>query len=374
MGKKPLYQAIATLTGTVIGAGILGIPFVIAKAGFWTGVINIVILGLVSMLLYLYLGETVLRTKGKHQLTGYAEKYLGQKGKLLMMFSMIFGIYGALVAYLIGVGQAAAAMFGGNAILYTLLFFIIVASLIYSGLRKVANAELYLLPFMLLVVALIAFLSYKHIDLINFTPLNIYALLVPYGVVLFAFLGATAIPEMQMELEKNAKYMKKAIIIGMLIPMITYLLFAVFIVGVTGLSTTQISTIGLGQAIGPHMIFIGNIFAVLSMTTSFLALGLALQQMYTFDYGLTKKLSWILTCVAPLIIVFSGFTTFSKALNISGIIAGGLTGVLIVLMAIKAKTMGNRKPEYEMPINWFIASLLIALFAGGAVYYLISIL
>ena len=108
--------------------------------------------------------------------------------------------------------------------------------------------------------------------------------------------------------------------------------------------------------------------------TSFLALGLALQQMYEYDYGLRRKLAWILTCFIPLAIALANIATFTKALEMSGIIAGGLTGVLIVLMALKAKKKGDRKPEYTVPINWFIASLFILLFVIGAGYYLWVIL
>ena len=110
------------------------------------------------------------------------------------------------------------------------------------------------------------------------------------------------------------------------------------------------------------------------MATSFLALGLALVQMYQYDYKMKKNYAWALTCFVPLIIAFAGFTSFSKALNLSGIIAGGLAGILIVLMAMKAKTKGNRKPEYTMPINWLVVSLFIAIFAGGAGYYLWTLL
>ena len=42
--KRKEYEAIALLVGTIIGAGILGIPYVVARAGFWTGIVNIVFL------------------------------------------------------------------------------------------------------------------------------------------------------------------------------------------------------------------------------------------------------------------------------------------------------------------------------------------
>jgi amino acid permease len=375
MNKKlVLWEAIATMVGTVIGAGILGIPFVVAKAGFWTGISIIVFLGFVTMLLYLYLGEVALRTKGKHQLTGYAEKYLGKTGKLLMAFSMVFGIYGALIAYLIGVGLTLTAIFGGNPLSYSFLFFIVVGTIIYLGLKRVAESELYMLPLIILVVIVISILSFNHVRLENLTAFNLYSIFIPYGVILFAFLGSTAIPEMEMELIKNEKYMKRAIIIGMLIPIIIYLVFAIFVVGVSGIGTTEVATIGLGQVIGEHMVIIGNIFAVITMTSSFLALGLALQQMYNYDYKLSKNVSWALTCLIPLGIVIWGIATFAKALEISGILAGGLSGALIVLMAIKAKKLGDRKPEYKMPINWLVAALFIALFLGGAIYYISQVI
>lgn len=375
MNKKLLlWEAVATLVGTVIGAGILGIPYVIAKAGFWTGIVNIIFLGIVTMFLYLYLGEVSLRTKGLHQLTGYAERYLGKAGKFLMAASMVFGIYGALVAYILGVGQAIAAILGGNPLIYSLIFFAIVGFIIYLGLKRVAESELYMLPLIIAVVVLISILSIKYLNIGNFTSFNFYNLFIPYGVVLFAFLGATAIPEMEMELIRNEKLMKKAIIIGIMIPIIVYILFAIFVVGVSGSLTTEVATIGLGEIMGGHMVLIGNIFAAITMATSFLALGLALQQMYNYDYKLNRNISWALTCFIPLGIALLGIATFAKALEISGILAGGLAGILIVLMAIKAKKLGDRKPEYTIPINWFIATLFIILFAGGAGYYLWTLL
>jgi amino acid permease len=148
MNKKfLLWEAIATLVGTIIGAGILGIPYVIAKAGFWTGIFDIVLLGIVVLVIYLYLGEVVLRTEGFHQLPGYAEKYLGKIGKRLMVFSMVFGNYGALIAYIIGVGLALAAIFGGNSLTYSLIFFVIAAIIIFKGLKAVGKSELFMLPF-----------------------------------------------------------------------------------------------------------------------------------------------------------------------------------------------------------------------------------
>ena len=39
MMKKEFFEAIALLMGTVIGAGVLGIPYIVYKAGFLTGLL-----------------------------------------------------------------------------------------------------------------------------------------------------------------------------------------------------------------------------------------------------------------------------------------------------------------------------------------------
>jgi tyrosine-specific transport protein len=372
--KFLLWEAIATLVGTIIGAGILGIPYVIAKAGFWTGIFDIFLLGIVVLVIYLYLGEVVLRTKGFHQLPGYAEKYLGGIGKKLMVFSMVFGNYGALIAYIIGVGLALSAIFGGEPLTYSLLFFVIAAVIIYKGLKAVGKSELFMLPFIVLFILIISLLSLGHINITNFITFDITKVLIPYGVILFAFLGAAAVPEMEQELIRNRKLMKKAIIIGVLIPIVSYLIFAFAIVGVSGLATSEVATIGLGDIMGSYMIIIGNVLAVITMSTSFLTLALALKQTYNYDYKLSKTLSWGLTVFIPLIIAVSGLTTFIQVIAISGVIAGGMEGVLIVLMAIKAKKLGDRKPEYSIKINWLIATVLITLFTVGAAYLLMEVL
>jgi len=367
--RKPQLQAIATLVGTIIGAGILGIPYVTAKAGFFTGIATIIGLGIIILILYLYMGEIVLRTKGFHQLTGYAERYLGIWGRRLMTFTMIFGIYGALIAYVIGEGQALAAIFGGAPILFSLVFFITVAIIIYLGIKAVGESELWMVLITIGIVLILALLSSPFIAIENFTSFNPAKIFIPYGVVFFAFLGAAAIPEMREELIRNEKKLKKAIIIGASIPIVVYLIFTFIVVGVTGISTTEIATIGLGEIAGSRVILIGNLFAVLTMATSFLTLGLALKEMYNYDYKIDHFLSWGLTCFIPLAIALSNVTTFIKAIGIAGVVAGGLEGILIVLMAFRAKKLGNRKPEYSIKLNKIVAVLIIAIFILGAIFY-----
>jgi amino acid permease len=373
MLNKHFYAAIATLVGTIIGAGVLGIPYVISQAGFLTGLVNLVLLGIAVLLLYLFLGEVVLRTRGNHQLTGYAEIYLGKTGKRLMVFAMIFGIYGALIAYLIGEGEALSAIFGvHDPVFFSLVFFVIVSFLIYKGLRAIENSELVL---SILVVAIVAIISAYAVPKVDFSALSVFnpkLIFLPYGVILFSLAGSIAIPEMKEEISKNKSLLKTAIIIGAIIPTVLYIIFSLVIVGTTGLNTTEIATVGLAELLGQKMFILGNLFAVLAMATSFLTLGLALKEMYHYDYHVKEKLAWLLTIIPPLILFFLLEKSFVGIIGLTGGIAMGLEGALIVLMFQRAKKIGGRKPEYQMAKNSILEYGLILIFAMGIIYTLLS--
>ncbi|MEA3378137.1 MAG: aromatic amino acid transport family protein [Nanoarchaeota archaeon] len=371
---KNFFGAIATLVGTIIGAGVLGIPYVVAKSGFLVGLVHLLILGFAIVFGNLYIAEVSLRTKKTHQLAGYAEKYLGKKGKLLMFLATLISVYGAMIAYLIGEGASLNALFNINPTIAILGFFLIMAVLIYKGLNVIKGWELTLGCIMLFILLLIVGFSFPQMNLQNLLHLDLRYALLPYGVILFAFLGALAVPEMKELLTKNKKQLKKAVIIGSLIPLIFYVLFVLVTVAVTGLRTNQIATIGLGKVVGTHMLILGNLFAILSMATSFLALALGLKWTYQYDYKLNKHLAWALTMFVPLVLVLLKVTNFIQAIGISGAIAGGLEGTLIVFMFHRARKNSERKPEFKVKTNLVISCLLVAIFIGGIIYTILQLL
>lgn len=375
--RNKLWMASATLMGTVIGAGVLGIPYVIAQSGLTLGIINLLVVGFALLVLHLCLGEISLRTKGFHQLSGYMEKYLGKIGKHFMAFSMMVGIYGAMTAYIIGEGEILKTIFGGHPLIYSLAFFILVSVIIYSGLKATGRAEMIVTALMILVVIAIGIFSFDKINIDYFSGFYWANMFLPYGVILFAFVGTAAIPELREELHKEEYQMKKAIFIGSAIPIVIYLIFAVVVIGLVGLgnfntlaANDRIATIALSIFANPYLGLAANIFAVFAMFTSFLGLGLALYQMYEYDYHFKKIWAYALTIIPPVIIAISGLTNFIAVIGFTGAIAGGVDGILIMIAYWKAKRFGQRKPEYTLKIGKIITALLILMFAGGIIYQL----
>ena len=375
--QKRFFEAVATLTGTTIGAGVLGIPYVAAKAGLAAGLLHIIIIGAAMMLVNLMLGEIALRTKGNHQLTGYAGRLLGKTGKRLMTATMVAGIYGALLAYIIGVGMSISSMLPFISQTAGSMAFVAAGSLIvYFGLKAVEKSELFLsfLAITIMIALVAAATSSDRFSQGNFTPVDPKNIFLPYGVVLFAFLGAVAVPEMKEELGgRGRKLLRMAIITGGLIPIVLYSLFTIAIVGTSGTSTQQVATQGIGEALGGTAAILANLFAVLVMSTSFIALGLALKEMYMYDYGLGKKSAWILTCALPIMAFLLGARNFIATLGIAGAVAGGVEGALLAVMHLKARKMRWQKPEYRISCPRIANAILAAMFVAGIAYTLISV-
>jgi len=372
MEKRVLLTAVATLTGTAIGAGFLGIPHVISKSGFIIGLIQLIIISLLVMFTNLCLGEVILRTKGNHQLPGYASLYLGKGARIVMVLTMLFGIYSALIAYFIGEGQVLSFIFTNTpnySLLFSFAFFIIVSFLVYFGIEALKKGETIGIIAVLSIVIILAIIFSPKIKLSNLTYVsnNPIEWFFPYGVILFSFLSFSALPEVKQEIRGNEKVFKKAIIIGALIPLIAYTIFTIAVIGFAGKETPEIATIALGK--------IPSLLAVFTMFTACFALSNALRDMYKLDLKIKYFYAWLLAVIMPFIIFlalyFLKLATFIMVLEWSGVVSGGITGILALLMLFKAKKKGKRAPEYEMKISIPVIIIISMLFIAGIIYQLI---
>ena len=150
-------------------------------------------------------------------------------------------------------------------------------------------------------------------------------------------------------------------------------MFSLSVIGACGSGTTELATICLGQKFGTVVFLLGNLFAILAMTTSFMSLGLGLKEMYHYDYKKNETFAWMLACLAPLffyflILFFVRGEIFFRTIAISGGITMTLEGILIVLMHRKAKKHGDRKPEYSIRAGKIVPAVLIIIFLLGLGY------
>jgi amino acid permease len=185
-------------------------------------------------------------------------------------------------------------------------------------------------------------------NLNNVSGFSFSSLFVPFGVILFACSGTLAIPEMRQILKHREYLLKRAILTGVIFSSTIYALFALVVVAVTGQFTTEIATIGLGREIGPIILIIGNLFAVFTMSTSFLSCGLALRDMFRYDFKLARHWPWLLVVIGPLVLYAFGWRDFIQIIGFAGALGFGFEGFEYILTYWKARKYGNRHPEYAL--------------------------
>ena len=341
--KKPLSinNAIFMITGMTIGAGILGIPYVVAQIGLLPGILYIAVLGTIMLFFNLMIGEIVLRTKESFQLPGLVGKYLGKPAKILMSIVVVLGGLGTLLAYIIGEGQALAALLGGIPMWWSVVFWAIGSVLVWRGLQTIKTAEKI---FSIIVIGIILGLSFSILPQLQTTNLvyfNFSNILIPFGVILFALNVSPSIAEAHALLPDDPEKFRKALILGTMIPIAVYILFALAVVGVMGKDVTQIATIGLSQKFGSVVGLLGNLFAVLAMGTGFMGLGVALKQSLIWDWKVSTFSSTLFVILVPLTLFMVGFNNFITILGVVGGLFMGIEVILMVLVYWIAKKAGD---------------------------------
>jgi tyrosine-specific transport protein len=369
----------AIVIGTAIGAGIFGIPAVVARSGVVAGCIEILLLGGLTTIALLAYAEVVARTRGVHQFAGYVGAYLGPRSKWIGLAAVIFGLFGALTAYTKEVGVFLAALLantvGGSATLYSLVFWVLAGAAVAAGLTAIARFEQILVVGLLGILIVFFVAGVPRVRLENISVVSWPDLLLPYGVVLFAMSAGTAVPELRRYLARRhqLQLMPHILITGMLITTIIYLVTAVVTVGLTGEKTTESAVLGLGAVFGPTALAVGLLFGILAMGSSFIVLGLGLRQLLRYDLRFPAPLALGLTLGVPLAIALSEWFSFIEILAAAGGLLGGAEGVLIWLVWRRARAESQQPPAFSFDWPPFVQWSSAILFVAGSGYELLHL-
>ncbi len=375
MTNHKLLLATSTLIGVIIGAGIFGLPFIFYKAGFLIGLFFLIALTFITIIIHLIWAEISIDAGDNHRLPGYSKIYLGNTAKRITGITTIFGFLGSLTAYmLIGgnfLGGALGHILGQNQIIYILIFWAITAFAIFKELKIVALLE-FIISLVLAGIILVFFgLGISKFDFGNLPLANWQNFFLPYGIILFSLAGGSAIPEIRDILKGKENKLKKAIILGTVIPAILYLLFVLGIMGVSNSNISEYALSGLSDKLGEGIIFIGQIFGFFAVITSVFVLGLYLKHTFTYDYRINKNLSFALATFLPLLtVLFIKNLSFIQIIEAVGVISIGIEGIILILIHRKLRQSKEMLPTF-IKLPKFIDYLIIGIFVSAIIYYFI---
>ncbi|MCC8194239.1 MAG: amino acid permease, partial [Deltaproteobacteria bacterium] len=135
------WEGVAMIVGTDIGSGVLALAYGARNAGWTILVFWLIVTAVFTTISMLYTVETTLRTKKPLQVSGLAERYLGQKGSWLIFAAVAVNAMGCLIAYTAGSGKILSSFFGIPPQFGSLLFFIPSTLVVWLGLRATGVAE-----------------------------------------------------------------------------------------------------------------------------------------------------------------------------------------------------------------------------------------
>ena len=341
--KISFLEGMAILIGTQIGAGVLGLPYAASRVGIFLA--SLILFGV--MLLMLFTALIILKFSaemGGMQMSTLAQKILGKAGGWFMYSSIVIMSFGALLAYISGMGSVFSNLLGIDEMLASILFWLFSSIVIYLGLEASGKTELVMSFIMLLLFISVVFMLSPYAKVENGIYTDFSGIFSMMGVAIFSLGCHTVIPDVYNGLGSYEKA-KKAVILSFLIPAIIYAIFMAVFLFVFGRNMPQIATQGLESMYGRLGNIFGNVIPMIAITTSYIGVALA-QQSNTKEFLRTRKIyAWAITAIPPLAIYLAGIRNFADVLAFAGDTGDMLAFIIlpIIIFIVKKQKAASNK-------------------------------
>lgn len=364
----PVLTVGILITGNLVGAGILGLPINTGLAGFLPSFIIMILVWGLMLGSAVVISDQVLSSGSENfDLPSLFGRTLGSAGQWAAVLANLLILYGLLVAYLSGGTAILVNIFGisGPTWAVTLVFFFFTTAMTLFGVVIVRKGNAVLMAAMW-----VAFLGLIALALPKMQPkqlafTNLALLPSALPIMITAFHFHNIIPTACRSLNMDRSAVIKAFFIGALIGLGMNAFWNLTVMGALPVSDQGQNnilyafekglpaTVPLAAIVGSHLFTsFGLAFAILAITTSYLANGTALLGFCRdMSKGLlkieNKVVDALLAFGPPLAVTLFYPNLFLKALDVVGgvgisLLFGILPGVLLIQQAksSKAKILG----------------------------------
>lgn len=356
------------IAGTTIGAGMLALPLASAGIGFSTSL-------MIMLALWALMAFTALLMVEIHQyadkdatLHTLAKQILGNKGKWIATFAMLFLFYALCAAYIAGGGAQFTnriSEFTGLEVsgpTGTLIFTLIVAAVVTIGTGTVdrVNRLLFAGKMVAMVMVLTFLAPNVSQSYLLSMPLGQGLIVASIPVIFTSFGFHGSIPAIVNYLDGHTPSLRKAIVVGSAIPLVIYVFWQVVTLGVVS-QPDLVDNAGLSALIGTlsqtvHQSNLGHvigIFADLALLTSFLGVSLGLFEFMgdtirKKDGNMNRIVASLVTFTPPLMFALFYPQGFIMALGYAAIALAVLAIFLPLVMVARVRRQANSNDYYQV--------------------------
>jgi tyrosine-specific transport protein len=348
-----LIGGILLVSGTTIGAGMLALPISTGAAGFIPTVCLFLFYWAYMTYTALLLLEVNLWMSSGTNLISMARRTLGRWGEGLSWVTYLFLLYSLTTAYIAGSGPivvnfiASLTGYQFPAWAGAAPLLLIFGLFIYRGTRSVDYLNRVLMMGLVVTYSAIVLFLSPHVEVAKLSYIAWKPLLLGVSIVSTSFGFHIIIPTLTTYFHRDVGSMKKAILIGSVIPLIVYIVWELLTLGIiplegpVGIYEAHVKG-GDGAQLLTHHISEGMIstvlrcFAFFAIVTSFIGVSMSL-----FDFladglkikktPLGKALLYGLTFGPPMAMTLTNPRAFLTALEYAGAF-----GVVILLGLLPA--------------------------------------
>lgn len=390
MHKSKFFGSTLIIAGTALGAGMLALPLVSAKAGFFAAIILLLIIWLLMLCTGLLILEVNLAFPAYRNNFGtMAEATLGIFGKIITWLAMLTLLYSLSAAYIAGGASVLTASLQMlfaittphwfNAILFTL----VLGSAVFWSTKAtdIVNRSLLSIKGLLLVATLVLLMPHVDVHKLYGTANGMKLIWLAAPIFLCAFGFHHIIPSLTNYVGHKPKSMQWIIIWGTTIPLLIYIFWLLVTLGV--MPSTQIhGSVGkfihvlVGITQNKWVNTFVNGFSNIAMTTSFLGVTLGLFDFLADTFKRTntrigRSQTALLTFVPPLLFALLYPQGFVIALGFAAIFVAILEVILPALMAYRLRKSTTLTSPYRLcggTISLLIIFLVGMLLIGVQIY------
>jgi tyrosine-specific transport protein len=386
MHQKTLSTFGATLivAGTSIGAGMLGLPVLLAQGGFFPALIVLGSSFLFMLATGLLYAELCLWLQGEVHILTMAKRTLGAWGWPAAFFLYLFLFYSLLVAYFVGGGNLLNDLLKISPSLSILLFAAIFITIIAFRHRVVDPLNRLCMAGLFIAYFSFVFIGIRLIDPKLSSRVDFFGAWAGLPIAFTSFGYQGTLPTLASWLGYDAKRLRLSIILGTSITFTVYAVWVGLILGIVPFNGPHglFETMQAGRdatfplqyfSQNPLCSIMGKIFAFFAIATSFLGVGIGLVDFWADGLKIKDRTlrahTELLTLafLVPLIFAMIYPGIFLKALGVAGgfgsaLLLGALPIAMIYFSKKEKKMWYEKKSFLFLLFAFFLFEIILETF------------